>query len=285
MNKKLICTAAVAALFSASAVFAGAPDTVMPAPNAFDGFYLGATGSFHHTSFTTKNNTDLFLNNVPVLDLPLTVTAPILTQNNGGDSTDLFGGFQGGFGKTFNHRWYAGVVGFAEFGDASQTSTTVLLPTLAGILDVSRSTKASVSSDYGVAFKPGVLLSPTTLAYAKLGAVWANIKVNDDVTAALLGINFGPAPTSGSSTEVAFLWGFGVEQFIYQDVLSLNVEYTFADFGSANADQGTLVIVDNPVVTTGQQPQQIGLNFNSSASAKISALTAGLNVHFGRDWL
>lgn len=291
MKKTLL----IATAFCASTAFAGGPEMVMMPPSPFDGFYLGGFGSFHHTGFDIDGEADLITGTVntaidPTLFIPTAVTT-IATNDGGDSSTDGYYGIQGGWGRVFNNRWYAGIVGFAEFGDAngSVSSQGNLSPFVAtGLLGqpisgtyASETNSARIGTDYGVAAKLGVLLSPTTLAYAKLGAVWANIKasVNAEAVDTISGSTLTIANGSNSETEAAFLWGFGAEQFIYRDVLSIYAEYTYASFGSVNVDAFTPVFINENETTFIQG------ELSNSVSADFSAFTGGLNIHFGRDWI
>jgi len=276
MKKKLIRATALAALLSASAVFAGGPEMVIMAPSPFDGFYIGGDVSFHQTGFDIDGDATFF--NQFVLGTP---TFLLATQSGGDSTTDAYYGVRGGWGKVIMNRWYAGVEGFADFGNADGSITNTLFP--GQILSATLSNSGHIGSQYGVAARLGILLSPTTLGYAKLGAVWGDVKASVSGNAVapalvILPVNFTLADNSSSDTETSFLWGFGVEQFIYRDVISLYAEYTYANFGSVSTSD-VLSIFTSPI--TGQT---VGVGFDSSSDASVSAFTGGLNFHFGRNW-
>lgn len=277
MKKKLIRLTAAAALLSASAVYAGGPDMVIAMPSPFNGFYLGGSVSMHQTGFDIDGDAAFF----STLGLfPFSID--LASQDGGDSSTDAYYDVHGGWGHVYMNRWYFGVEGFADFGNADGSINNTLLPG-SPIFTANLTNSAHIGTDYGVTARLGMLLSPTTLAYAKLGAVWASIKSSIDVSANLLGFAIPPnglGSTSNSDTESAFLWGFGVEQFIYRDVVSLFAEYTFASFGSTSTTLNIPVLVDDETGLT-----TVGFTLDNSVSADVSAFTGGLNFHFGRAWI
>lgn len=282
MKKKLIYSTAIAALFSASAVLAGGPEMVVVAPSPFDGFYVGGDGSFHHTGFDIDGSLDNVFNNNGVV-----TTTNLATQNGGDSDTTGYYGVNGGWGKVFMNRWYAGVIGFADFGnaDGSISNTTQINPFSNNSSSVNLTNSAHIGTTYGVAAKLGVLLSQTTLGYALLGAEWADVKSTVSstfVNSAGQVTNIFPS-TSNSSTNASFLWGFGVDQFFWRDVLSVFAQYTYANFDSVNAN-GQVLVFNND-----RRNMSEFLSFNNNSSADVSAFTGGLEFHFGhnlfgRDW-
>lgn len=280
MKKSLIFSTAFSALLSASAVFAGGPEVIMMPESPFNGFYIGGDGSFHHTGFETSSNVNLVSNITGgrfIFALPFSV--PLATQSGGNTSTDGYYGVHGGWGKVFMNRWYAGIEGFADFGNADGSVTTTVLPTINGGASITNS--GHVGTDWGVAARLGILLSPTTLGYAKLGAEWA------DVQSSISSTNFNQfvnpiLSSSSSSNQSGFLWGFGVEQFVWKNMVSLFAEYTYVTLGSQSTTASF-----NLLPTNNRFPQGtfFGPQATNSVTADISSFTGGLNVHFGEDWL
>lgn len=266
--KKLIFSTAFAALLSSSAVFAGGPDMMIMPPSPFNGFYIGGSGSFHHTGF--ENDSNLNLVNNGFFFTPFNVT--LASQNGGDTSTDGYYGVRGGWGKVFMNRWYAGVEGFADFGNADGSTSTTLLPTVANGLTITNSDH--VGTDWGVAARLGMLLSPTTLAYAKLGAEWADVEssVSSNLFGNTLFLN-----SSDSNNESGFLWGFGLEQFIWKNMVSLFAEYTYVSLGSVSSTASFNLV--NPA------DGFFGFTATNTVTADISSFTGGLNFHFGEDWI
>lgn len=269
MKKKLIYSTAIAALLSASAVLAGGPEMVVVAPSPFDGFYIGGDGSFHHTGFDINGSLDNVVNNNGIV-----TTTTLATQNGGDSDTTGYYGVNGGWGKVFMQRWYAGVLGFADFGNSDGSISNTVLPGFPFTLNLTNS--SHIGTTYGVAAKLGRLFSPTTLGYALLGAEWADVRSSVDVSFVNNnGQQTNIASDSNSSTQASFLWGFGVEQFVWRDVVSLFAQYTYANFGTATAsDQLTYFNFRN---------FSASLGFNNSSSADLSSFTGGLEFHFGRN--
>lgn len=276
MKRKLIYSTAVAALFSASVVLAGGQEMVIMPKSPFDGFYLGGGVSLHQTGFSIDGSTAFFDNE----EFGSSFTNTLATQSGGDTSTDVYGNVRGGWGKVFMNRYYAGIEGFADFGNANGSINNTLLPN--AIFTTNLTNSAEVNSTYGVAARLGMLLSPTTLAYAKLGVDWASIKSSVNGTSVSEGL-FNPGTTtfadnSSSQTEAAFLWGFGLEQFVWRDVLSVFAEYTHSEFGSVST-------TSNLIFPNEEEDEQAGFAFTNSSSADVSAFTGGVNIHFGRDWI
>lgn len=276
MKRQLI--PAIIALFSASAAVAGGPEMVIMAPSPFDGFYLGGNVSFNHTGFDIDSDTALITSTVSTF-----TTLPQTALDGGDSSTDAYYGIRGGWGRVYMNRWYGGIEGFASFGNANgnidlDTFNFGDEDEVTASVDLS----GHIGTQYGVAGRLGVLLSPTTLAYAKLGAVWASVKasVDAEIVNEETGLVTELADGSSSNTEAAFLWGFGVEQFIYKNAVSLFAEFTYASFGTTTNTVQQILTQDavNPNIFTAEQT-------TTSVSADVSTFTGGLNFHFGRDWI
>lgn len=248
--------------------------------------------------------------------------------DSNGASFDIYGGVQGGFNQVFNHRWLLGVVGFWEGGSqssktSSQQSNVFSATTVnsfgdtftsTGLADVNMSTTVQIANDYGVAGKLGYVATPTTLIYGKIGAIWADISSGSTVagtvstnTSATTVFSPGVSPTdsvasnvsvggstTNEQTKVAVLLGIGMEQFIFRDWISVNLEYDYANFGTVNA--GPVNVAANgtatgatsggTVVTPAQAINNAAFgSLSSSARAKISTFMAGVNFYFHPGWL
>jgi opacity protein-like surface antigen len=268
MNKKIICSMTLSAFLATSAAFAGGAEIVTaPSANPFNGFYVGGNVGFHQTGFDINGSTTLSSTIVAPRLRPFSVE--LANQNGGGNSTDGYIGPRIGWGKVFQNRWYTGVEGFADFGKANSSVSATLLPTV-DFVKVTNS--AQIGDNYGIAGRFGVLLSPTTLAYTKLGVSWAQIK-----TSVSFDTLNNTASNSNKEVKPGFIWGVGAEQFVWKDLVSLYAEYTYESFGSVSTS-ATLPIAET---ITGQA----NLNFNASSNAAVSAFTGGVNVHFLKNWV
>lgn len=311
MKKKLIYSSALAALLSASSIaLAGGPE-IIPIEDYFSGFYVGGTGSVHHADMDSSSQVNL-TQNVPLnVATPLFVPGTILSSDTDGGSVDGYGGVQGGFGWTFNHVWYLGIQGFGDFGQQKSTATSNSTPIsfVSSFRDVNdtatvnTSTTVQIQNDYGVAGKLGYVVAPTTMVYGKIGASWANIKVSNSTTAVNnfnvtngLGTTFvnvntvATGSSSSSNTSAGLLLGIGAEHFIYQDIVSLNVEYDYTNYGTVNTGpvplfaSTTVTVNGNVVPGTPTPARQLPVTTQASGSASVDEFLAGINFYFGRNW-
>lgn len=327
MKRRLRVASALVGCLAAAAAFAGGPEIIQE-PDYFSGFFVGGTGAFHMAGFGGSSSAvvadDLVGNFVAIspegIPFPFSQTffsAGTLASNGiDGNSYDGFYGVQGGVGKVFNHRWYAGFVGFGEWGTQSNTDVntanfnkTNTLPLLGiGITNsgsTTSSTTVKLSNDYGVAFKPGFLVAPRTMVYGKIGAVWAQLKVSNTVSSTsetkIVDTALPGSPTiydakgqlGGSSSnednKIALLLGIGLEQFIYRDFVTLNVEYDYANYGSVTTTTpltgtGTVVAGGGVFPPFGGSTSFSGPTAQATANAKVGTLLAGLNFYFGSQW-
>jgi hypothetical protein len=206
MNGKLLYTVALAGLFTISAAMGGGPEVVVVEPDYFSGFFVGGTGAFHMAGFngnsSTATSTPVIVEQTIIgqfatatIDQVLFPAGTLTSNGFAGNSYDGYYGAQAGIGKVFNHRWYAGIVGFGEWGNQNSGSNSnpnfttnsnvtiqvLNLPPVIVNVPVSTSyysnTTVKLSNNYGVAFKPGFLVAPRSMVYGKIGATWANLKV------------------------------------------------------------------------------------------------------------
>ncbi len=326
MKKKIIYSSALAALLSASSIaLAGGPEEVIiPVEDYFSGFWVGGTGSVHQVDMDGSSEVNL-TQDVPNgsrsfhghharhVDDPFFTAQNILTYSTDGQSVDGFGGVQGGFGWTFRHRWYLGIVGFGDFGTQSSTSTSVSTlinahtanGLVTDVATITSSTETKIKSDYGVAGKLGWLVFPRTMVYGKIGAAWAKIEVsnffdaNNSFTAVTPGrTNFlnitadASANTSNSDTKTGFYGALGAEQIVWDDWVSVNIEYDYFNYGSVNT--GPVPLTATATATTGNSggpvviagPTTINaVTTQASGNATVNAFTVGINFYFGRHWL
>jgi hypothetical protein len=317
MKKKIIYSSALAALLSASSIaLAGGPEFI-PVEDYFSGFYLGGTGAFHHAdlegSTTTNFGGNTFVTTGRFAGIVTTVPMQTLAVNDtSGRSLDGYGGVQGGFGWTFNHQWYLGIIGFGEFGKQSSTSSTnktldnfdAFHGAITNLATANTNLNIQVESNYGVAAKLGWVVAPRTMVYGKVGASWATIDVTEtssaanDFTISAIGVPIfndtarvvNPQSTN-SDTKLGLLLGIGFEQFVYADLVSVNVEYDYVNYGSVNTDptflqfSNTVTVIGSPPVdTTPNGSRDTNLSSSGSGKATINSLLVGVNFYFGRDW-
>lgn len=304
MIKKPIYPLALAALLSASSIaLAGGPEYV-PVEDFFNGFYVGGTGSVHHADFDGSSFVDLTAP-VVIAGVPIIGPGNLINGNIDNSSVDGYGGVQGGFGWTFNHFWYLGIQGFGEFGTQSQSSTSTFVPVNVNILNlvtdtttITNNSFVKIKNDYGVAGKIGLVVAPRTMVYGKVGASWAKLRVANTATA-VNSFNIVPpivlnvtttaaANTSNQQTKLGLLLGIGAEQFIWNDVVSLNVEYDYVNYGAVTTP--TVNLIGGSTVTAfgvgpfGTPPVVLPVTTHSSSNATVSSILGGINFYFGRHW-
>ncbi|MBS0350938.1 MAG: hypothetical protein JSR33_07115 [Proteobacteria bacterium] len=320
MKKKIIYSSALATLFSASIALAGGPE-IIPVEDYFSGFYVGGFGAVHHADFPGSSQIDL-TENVPNTDnrpnlQPIFVPGNLVTNQADGESVDGYGGVDGGFGWTFQHRWYLGVFGWGEWG--TQTSTDIYNATpvnfdnrhegrrnrgFADRLDVTNTVTQKISNDYGVGGKFGFNPYPTLLLYGKVAASWAKITVSNSVDAtntfdrpgrsgrfdrddvhAVTDIDGG---SSSDSTKVGLLLGLGAEQFVYRDLVSLFLEWNYVNYGTVDTGPATLTASTsgtNGNNSFGPTPtRDLPITTSASGKARVDTFLGGLNIYFGRHW-
>lgn len=309
MKKKIIYSSVLTALLSASSMaLAGGPE-IIPEPDYFSGFYIGGIGGVHHTTFSGSSEVDT--TGISLFNLiPIVPAGVVQTVNVGGGSFNGFGGLQGGFGKVINHAFYVGLQGWGEWGSSSQTDTSTrtipfATPILGGLFSAaygsSTSTTMKVNNDYGFAGKLGWVVAPRSMIYGKIGASWADIQVSNSVAsattvsfpavpAALITVSAASGATSSQTdTKIGLLLGIGFEQFVYQDIVSINVEADYTNYGHVDTTPSQITGNTNvsiPVIGySGNFPFTTSLFTSASASTQVSSLMAGLNFYFGRDWL
>ncbi len=330
MVKKIIYGGAVAALLTTSAVFAGGPE-ILPPPVYFQGFYIGGTIGGHAAkadqtaNFSSTTEAYEIVIPGPPFNVPITVAnnQPVASTDVDGGDINAYGGIQGGANWVWDGRWLLGIVGFWEGShglraDSSSnqensfnSSTTIPGPTTFDVNNTSNvtlSTRTKIGNDWGVAGKLGMLLSPTTLVYAKLGAIWADIESSANVNGSIAGttdvssgsvlptttvnsITNVSGSTSNSNDEVAFLVGGGLEQYVYSNVVTFFIEYNYAQFSSigsgpvdvsstttATSASGDTLSPTNPVST-------VGTISTNTSKVRFNNVLAGFNFYFGQNWL
>jgi opacity protein-like surface antigen len=315
MKKKIIYSSALAALLSASSIaLAGGPE-ILPIEDYFSGFYVGGTGALHHADF--ESSSTVVLTDPIVLGggLITTIISPqtLSYQELNGKSLDGYGGVQGGFGWTFNHVWYLGIQGFGEWGsNIDNTSTQKTLArfdafygTVTDVATATQNINVKLAGNGGVAAKFGYVVEPRTLVYGKVGASWAKLTVSNtavisnDFDVSILGIplvnvnttisQFPNTNNTDEETKVGLLLGIGFEHFIWEDILSVNFEYDYVNYGTVDTGQSQLTGGSTLSVFGIPTPIPVGsvappIFTSSNTSVAVNSFLGGLNFYFGRDW-
>jgi opacity protein-like surface antigen len=331
MKKKMIYSSALATLLSVSSIALAGGIEIIPIEDYFSGFYVGGMGGVHHVDFGANSKLKVqtatspagtlnpeFIFTGPLASVfSLVPGATLATNDVDGASVDGYGGIQGGFGWTFNHVWYVGVQGFGEWGTQNSTQSTEtpiesdfgFFPpsSIEAISVLDTSTKTSITNDYGVVAKLGYVVAPKTLVYGKIGASWATIKVSNSAEVVdSVNLNNGFNQTVANSTivesgssdressgKIGLVLGIGAEQFVYQDIISVNIEYNYVNYGTVNTGPTQLFATQTTFTDTGSGSVVVGPEINNtptalttqaSTNARVNSFLAGINFYFGRDW-
>lgn len=177
------------------------------------GFYLGAAGGYDSYKVNTNVSETDFDGNSASSNPKLNVT-----------------GFAGqgfvGYGHYFSQLYLGGEI----FGGESNSNTSYITQFVSDGLPDTYYTRVSVRQSYGIALLPGAKMSDSTLLYGRVGYNRANIRTQENLSAALLG---GTAATSTgtSNWRYGLNYGLGIEGAIFSNV-SLRGEYTHTQFTS-----------------------------------------------------
>ncbi len=320
MKKKIIYSSLLTALLSASScALAGGPE-IIPLPDYFSGMYVGGIGGVHHNTFNGNSQVVLtqpstaigIIGLLPIAGIP---AGTLYNSDIGGGEYDGFGGIQGGFGKVINQQFYVGIQGWGEWGSSSETDNqfasvpftpiNLIAVVITPVANASTSTTTKINNDYGVAAKLGWVVAPRSMIYGKIGASWADIEVDNslnalaslDVSSPVIGTIINATTTAGTSsssesTKLGLLLGIGFEQFVYQDIVSINVEGTYTNYGQVSSNgqvsgNTSLSILPAllPVLPTLNFPFTTNVFSGANTNVQVSTLMAGVNFYFGRSWL
>lgn len=323
MKKKIVCSAFTLLLSASSIAMAGGPE-ILPPLDYFSGYYIGGMGGLQH--FTIEETTNVFLTEpvalFNIIPLTLVEAGTLNTFNASGGNYVGYGGVQGGAGKVFWQHFYLGLQGWGAWGDDTENNEQLgnipfapdihvhVIPNSGDFIvntvaKASTSTSTKVSNNYGVAAKLGWVVAPRSMFYGKIGASWADVKlsnwlsvhvnadINDvrgaDILNADTGLN---ADSSTDKTKLGLLLGLGFEQFVWEDIVSINVEYNFVTYGSVTTPPAQLTgdtFVTAPAISSNKLgPFTTDTNVYTSATCskiRINQLMAGLNFYFGRGWI
>ena len=172
-----------------------------------DGFYVGLAGGYEAYNMRQSNS-------AATAGFASSTSQPVAAQG-------WVGGALAGYGKYLNDMYYLGGELFLNGSSASgsQNSTT----SVAALGTVSSSARSSVGASYGFMVLPGIKLSPSTLAYVRLGYSRAYIKQQISVT--------GGQSAHNNNWSNGFAYGLGMESAVYQN-WSVRGDYTYVSYSS-----------------------------------------------------
>jgi Outer membrane protein beta-barrel domain len=211
--------------------------------SSFDGFYVGASVGGTSTSVNQDKTVD-YLIDAPGVDIGAIIvlhqTGPIALKTN----NSFKGALYAGWGQTCNN-WYLGAEIFADVAqyknlnaveeDTWQNDPLALFLSTENQADTH--TKLS-NFQFGIDLRPGVLLTPDSMLYGRIGVAISDLDLNTNATFA----GFNPAdplswvvllPLSVKKDVAALRLGGGLEQHICP-CLNVRLDYIFTYYGKAS---------------------------------------------------
>ncbi len=235
----------------------------------FRGFYLGSAVGSSMTSTQINNQ----VSNTANMD-GLVIIYPINTLSTYGDNA-VKGVFSVGYGYAWS--WlYMGLEGFVDASSYEVNSNNERWNSIANNIYLQATTKiSSALSDiqFGMDFRPGFLMTSSSLLYARIGTAFSNMSLTANHFNTISAGGGGsmqsfPLSISQSTNKetLALRLGGGFEQSISANV-SLRADYIWTDYGSLstqgfNSSQGgTFTISNQSQVKTTNNTVTLGMNY------------------------
>lgn len=245
LKKALIATAVLAA--SGVAFANGGSFAPAPAPTHTGAFYVGAAVS--------RDTAQFDVDSANVLNAGLTAPLVANASNVYTSSSDLSGnGIDGqlfaGYGMTFEDHYTLAAEVFGSISslkgdyDVANTFSAPVLVALGlpGSYTFNSSASLKLQHTLGVALMPGVMISPSTNLYLRVGYVYSRFKLSD-TGAGLTGLIppfgtgvFNGVPASEGKNESGLQLGLGASTMVTNNV-GLRLEYTWERYGNFNVNQ------------------------------------------------
>ncbi|MCX7117353.1 MAG: outer membrane beta-barrel protein [Legionellales bacterium] len=250
----------------------------------FNGLYFGGSIGLQSVAVDQNINSDVGFR---VADLFISEN-PLSTQSKMNHQS-VMGAIFAGYGRSFNKLYLGGelMVTDANYDMANRSSTRITQ----NFLDVltiqgTETTSSNISMNpvqVGLFFRPGILLTPTSLLYARLGASYAkvNLSSNTEATKTLLVENIVAINTSISSPMqksvrlAVFQIGTGIEQAI-SSAWTARLDYLYSYYGNIQAT------AQEAVLTSNFENTLTVLTANHSMSSRLNnqVIMLGLSYHF-----
>jgi len=252
-----------------------------PSP-AFNGSYVGAEfgASLAYANQTIINNTDL---NVPIDGITFHSNEPFNLYSSMLRSSAA-GSIFAGIGHTWNQFYMSGelVLSNAYYGMASSSisgiSRTINIDAITISGNETVTSTANVSpTQFGLFLRPGVMLTPTSLLYARVGTSVINIRydtTNSSQKTLTIGASGLAFPTTLHAnkciTRAALQLGAGLEQAI-NDKLTLRLDYLYSYYGSIKMYSTQSNNFDTFLITA---------NGSQSVTLNAQSIMLGMAYHF-----
>ena len=291
--KRIVLTAAFAALGSASALaadlpsrtYAKAPAMAAPAYN-WSGWYVGLNAGWVGGSGSVSNDASI----VSTSSIPANAQAMASgATNTAGTSSGFIGGGQFGYNYQFSHLFVAGFEADIQglSGAHKQSSSVTPLQenresdNIAPVVTNSTTTR-DLSYLGTLRARVGVLVVPSFLLYATGGLAYGGVKSDTTIAQSVTNTKNPPPSTltsgSFSGTRVGYVVGGGGEWMLSSN-WSAKLEYLHYDLGSATYATGGLANdVGQPTSLQGSGTAAVATS--SKVRFNDNIVRVGVNYHF-----
>jgi len=290
--KRIVLTAAFAALGSASALaadlpsrtYAKAPAMAAPAYN-WSGWYGGLNAGWVGGSGSVSNDASI----VSTSSVPANAQAMASGATNTADkSSGFIGGGQFGYNYQFSHLFVAGFeADFQGLSGAHKQSSSVTplrenreSDNIAPVVTNSTTTR-DLSYLGTLRARVGVLVVPSFLLYATGGLAYGGVKSDTTIAQSVTNTKNPPPSTltsgSFSGTRVGYVVGGGGEWMLSSN-WSAKLEYLHYDLGSATYATGGLANDVGPTSLEGSGTAAVATS--SKVRFNDNIVRVGVNYHF-----
>lgn len=265
--------AMVACIFTSSSLFATTP--ALP----FNGYYVGGGlgTSFAHADETVASTIDLSFDS-----MTFNSTSPF-NLRTGMSQAALIGSLFGGYGHTWNKIYLGGELAVSNSDyKMTNSSSSGISRTVQSLVTISGgekvATQASISpTQVSLSLRPGVLLTPSSLLYGRLGVTFASVDLyHQTVTTKVFSqpeitlIVPMSLQANKKIRRAVFQVGTGLEQAINEQ-WTIRLDYLYTNYGNINVATSSSLNAD-PFLITGSESTSVRINDQS--------LMMGISYHF-----
>ncbi len=290
--KRIVLTAAFAALGSASALaadlpsrtYAKAPAMAAPAYN-WSGWYVGLNAGWVGGSGSVSNDASI----VSTSSIPANAQAMASgATNTAGTSSGFIGGGQFGYNYQFSHLFVAGFEADIQGLSGAHKQSSSVTPlrenresdNIAPVVTNSTTTR-DLSYLGTLRARVGVLVVPSFLLYATGGLAYGGVKSDTTIAQSVTNTKNPPPSTltsgSFSGTRVGYVVGGGGEWMLSSN-WSAKLEYLHYDLGSATYATGGLANDVGPTSLEGSGTAAVATS--SKVRFNDNIVRVGVNYHF-----
>lgn len=257
--KKIACLLACLAATNAHA----APATQLP----FTGFYVSGAVGITNAKFDV----------VPFTDVePFDFTFP-------GDY-DMYGSSPSGLAGLsylyqFNHRFVLGAeatAGYTRAVAGYRPEFSEVIPGSGVDAKLSTHLESTLTNDFALLFKLGILCSKDTMFYALVGPRWGNFKTTSESNMLLLippDTSAANATDTESGYQLGITAGVGIQQILTEQ-FHLKLEYAYTDYGK----------IDSPIARTEIMVNGVPSGQFFDNTPEIDASTNTVMLGFSYHW-